>query len=162
MTELISMLLQLSHFSRVRFCVTPQTAAHQAPPSLAFSRQEHWSGLPFPSPIHEREKWKWSRSVVSDLYRPHGLQPTKRLHPWDSPGKRTGVGATAFSIIRNYAHPNALVWTQVWMSFAGGKLMFIFGTQKTELSLFSSINGGTKGPVCVCQSLLGEWECWSF
>jgi len=35
-------------------------AAHQAPPSLGFSRQEHWSGLPFPSPIHETEKWKWS------------------------------------------------------------------------------------------------------
>ena len=28
-------------------------AAHQAPPSLGFSRQEHWSGLPFPSPMHE-------------------------------------------------------------------------------------------------------------
>ena len=33
-------------------------AAHQAPPSLGFSRQEHWSGLPFPSPMHESEKWK--------------------------------------------------------------------------------------------------------
>ena len=31
----------------------------------------HWSGLPFPSPMHEREKWKWSRSVVSDPQRPH-------------------------------------------------------------------------------------------
>ena len=30
--------------------VTPQTAAHQAPPSMGFSRQEYWSGLPFPSP----------------------------------------------------------------------------------------------------------------
>ena len=39
-------------------CVTPETAAHQAPLSLGFSRQEHWSGLPFPSPIHESEKWK--------------------------------------------------------------------------------------------------------
>ena len=45
----------LSHFSRVRLCATPQTAAHQAPPSLGFSRQEHWSGLPFPSPMHESE-----------------------------------------------------------------------------------------------------------
>ena len=44
-------LLLLSHFSRVRLCVTPQTAPHQAPPSLGFSRQEHWSGLPFPSPM---------------------------------------------------------------------------------------------------------------
>ena len=30
------------------------------------SRQEHWSGLPFPSPMHESGKWKWSCSVVSD------------------------------------------------------------------------------------------------
>ena len=50
------LLLLLSHFSRVRLCVTPQTAAHQAPPSLGFSRLEHWSGLPFPSPMHESEK----------------------------------------------------------------------------------------------------------
>ena len=35
-------------------------------PSLGFSRQEHWSGLPFRSPMHESEKWKGSRSVVSD------------------------------------------------------------------------------------------------
>ena len=45
----------LRHFSCVRLCATPQTAAHQAPPFLGFSRQEHWSGLPFPSPIHERK-----------------------------------------------------------------------------------------------------------
>ena len=47
--------LLLSHFSRVRLCATPETAAHQAPPSLGFSRQKHWSGLPFPSPMHESE-----------------------------------------------------------------------------------------------------------
>ena len=46
----------LSHFSRVRLCVTPEMAAHQAPPSLGFLRQEHWSRLPFPSPMHESEK----------------------------------------------------------------------------------------------------------
>ena len=57
----------------------PIDAAHQAPPSLGFSRQEHWSGLPFPSPMHESEKWKWSRSVVSDPQRPHGLQPSRLL-----------------------------------------------------------------------------------
>ena len=77
------------HFSRIRLCATPQTAAHQAPLSLGFSRQEHWSGLPFPSPMHESEKWKWSPSVVSDSWRPHGLQPTRLLHPWDFPGKST-------------------------------------------------------------------------
>ena len=44
------LLLLLSRFSRVQLCATPETAAHQAPLSLGFSRQEHWSGLPFPSP----------------------------------------------------------------------------------------------------------------
>ncbi|CAI9173094.1 unnamed protein product [Rangifer tarandus platyrhynchus] len=48
------MLLLLSRLSHVRLCVTPETAAHQAPPSLGSSRQEHWSGLPFPSLMHER------------------------------------------------------------------------------------------------------------
>ena len=51
------LLLLLSHFSRVRLCWTPETAAHGAhPPSLGFSRQEYWSGLPFPVPMHESEK----------------------------------------------------------------------------------------------------------
>ena len=92
---LLLLLLLLSRFSRVRLCVTPETAAHQAPPSLGFSRQEHWSGLPFPSPMHESEKWKWSHSVVSDSSQPpgpHGLQSTRLLRPWDFPGKSTGVG----------------------------------------------------------------------
>ena len=84
--------LLLSRFSRVRLCATPQTAACQAPPSLGLSRQEHWSGLPFPPPMRESKKWKWSRSVVSDSSRPHGPQPTRLLYPWDSPGKSTGVG----------------------------------------------------------------------
>ena len=83
--------------SRVRLCVTPKMAVHQASPSLGFSRQEHWSGLPFPSPKHESEKWKWSHSVVSNSQQPPGLQPpglqpTRLLRPWDSPGKSTGVG----------------------------------------------------------------------
>ena len=50
------LLLLLSRFSCVRLYVTPQMAAHQALPSLGFSRQERWSGLPFPSPVHEIEK----------------------------------------------------------------------------------------------------------
>ena len=90
--SLLLMLLLLSCFSRVWICATPQTAAHQAPPSLGFSRQEYWSGLPFPSPMHESENWKWSCSVMSDSSRPHGLQPTRLLHPWVFPGKSTGMG----------------------------------------------------------------------
>ena len=43
----------------LQLCLTlcdPTDGSHQAPPSLGFSRQEHWSGLPFPSPMHESEK----------------------------------------------------------------------------------------------------------
>ena len=46
------MLLLLSRFSRVQLFVTPWTAAYQAPPSVGFSRQECWRGLPLPSPIY--------------------------------------------------------------------------------------------------------------
>ena len=38
------------------------------------------------------EKCKWSRSVVSNSLGPHGLQPTRLLHPWNFPGMSTGVG----------------------------------------------------------------------
>ena len=57
-STLLLLLLLLSCFSRVQLCATPQTAVHQAPPSLGFSSQERWSGLPFPSPMHESEKVK--------------------------------------------------------------------------------------------------------
>ena len=52
--------------SHVQLFVTPWTVAYQASLSMGFSRQEHWSGLQFPSPMHESEKWKWSRSVMSN------------------------------------------------------------------------------------------------
>ena len=90
-------LLRLSRFSRVRLCATPEMAAHQASPSLGFSRQEHWSGLPFPSSVDESEKWKWSRSVVSDSSRPHGPQLTRLLCPWDFQARVLEWVAIAFS-----------------------------------------------------------------
>ena len=48
--NVLSTLLLLSHVSRVWLCTTPEMAAHQSPPSLGFSRQEYWSGVPLPSP----------------------------------------------------------------------------------------------------------------
>ena len=89
---LLLLLLLLSHFSHVRLCVTPQTAAHQAPLSLGFFRQEYWSGLPSPSPMHESEKWKWSRSVVSNSLRPMDYIPPGSSVHGIFPGKSTGVG----------------------------------------------------------------------
>ena len=76
----------------VQLCATPETVAHQAPLSLRFPRQEHWSEVPFPSPMQESENWK-----VKSLSRVRLL-----LTPWTAayqappsfgfPGKSTGVG----------------------------------------------------------------------
>ena len=49
--------MKVKSLSRVRLSATPWTAAYQAPPSMGFSRQEYWSGLPFLSP-GDRE-WGW-------------------------------------------------------------------------------------------------------
>ena len=48
--------------------------------------------------MHESEKWKGSHSVVSNPQWSHGLQPSRLLHPWDFPGKSTGVS----SLVRFY------------------------------------------------------------
>ena len=48
--------VKVKSLSRVRLLGTPRTTAHQAPPSMGFSRQEYWSGLPLPSPNRQSEK----------------------------------------------------------------------------------------------------------
>ena len=58
--------------------------------------------------MHESEKWKWSRSVVSDSSQPHGLQPTRLLRPWDFPGKSTGVGCHSLLPLPSYLGTNIL------------------------------------------------------
>ena len=76
-------------------CLTLCDPIDSSPPGSAIpgilqARTLEWVAISFSN--HESEKWKWSRSVVSDPQWPHGLQPTRLLHPWDSPGKSTGVG----------------------------------------------------------------------
>ena len=44
--------VKVKSLSRVRLLATPWTAAYQAPPSMGFSRQEYWSGVPLPSPVY--------------------------------------------------------------------------------------------------------------
>ena len=75
-----TLLLLLSHFSCVRFCATPQTAAHQAPPSLGYSRQEHWSGSRYSTstlilkrkefiPLHTPSSPLWNGLVFQHQYK---------------------------------------------------------------------------------------------
>ena len=69
------LLLLLNRFSRVQLCATPETAAHQAPLSLGFSRQEYWSGLPFPSLMHESESEREVAQSCPTLSSPMDCSP---------------------------------------------------------------------------------------
>ena len=89
---LLLLLLLLSRFSRVRLCATPETAAHQAPLSLGFSRQEHWSGLPFPSQCIEVKSESEVAQSCLTLSDPMDCSPPGSPRPWDFPGRSTGVG----------------------------------------------------------------------
>ena len=61
----------MKSLSRVRLFVTPWTVAYQASPSMGFSRQEYWSGLPFPSPgdIHDPGIEPRSPALQADAYK---------------------------------------------------------------------------------------------
>ena len=70
--------MKVKSLSRVRLFATPWTIAYQAPPSMGFSRQEYWSGLPFPSPGYLPKPWieLWSPALQTDalLSEPPGRQ----------------------------------------------------------------------------------------
>ena len=98
--------------SETKLCPTlrdPWTVARQPPLFMGYSRQEYWSGLPFPSPgIEPGSPALWEDSLplshlgsllllshfshVQLCVTPYRWQPTRLRHPWDSPGKNTGVG----------------------------------------------------------------------
>ena len=98
------------HFTSLHTCTHTTAAAAakslQSCPTLCDPRDGSPPGSPVPGILQARtlewvaisfsnagsEKWKWSHSVVSDPQRPHELQPTRLLCPWELPGKITGVG----------------------------------------------------------------------
>ena len=80
-------------------------------PGILQARILEWVAISF---SNESEKWKWSRSVVSDSSRPHGLQPTRLLRPWDFPGRSTGVGCHCLLWWQAEKHPNYLT-SVVWL-----------------------------------------------
>ena len=67
-------------------------------PRILQARTLEWVAVTFSNAW----KWKWSRSVVSDPQRPHGLQPIRLLRPWDFPGRSTGVGCYCLLLYAGY------------------------------------------------------------
>ena len=91
---------KVKSLSRVRLLATPWTAAYQALPSLGFSRQEYWSGLPFPSPMHEMK----SESVVTQSC------PTLRDPMYCSPPGSPVPGILQARILEWVAISSSNVW----------------------------------------------------
>ena len=60
--------VRVKSLSCVWLLATPWTAAYQAPPSMGFSRQEYWSGLPLPSPSSNRERWNLNTRVLRFIF----------------------------------------------------------------------------------------------
>ena len=115
----------MKSFSRVRLLATPWTAAYQAPPSMGFSRQECWSGVPLPSPTKEHlvvnehfdDFWQMYNNVENvgsfpGLGRPRGDRNGSPLYysclknPMDGEAWWATVHSVAQSQIRlsNWAH----------------------------------------------------------
>ena len=66
--SLLLNMLSAAAAKSLQSCLTlcdPIDGSPPGPPSLGFSTQEYWSGSPFPSPMHESEKWKWSQSCLT-------------------------------------------------------------------------------------------------
>ena len=62
------MKVKVKSLSRVRLFKTPWTAAHQAPPSMGFSRQEYWSGVPLPSPSTSLQMTQCHSFFITEQY----------------------------------------------------------------------------------------------
>ena len=84
--------------------------------------------------MHESEKWKWSLSVVSDPQRPHGLQPSWLLRPWDFPGKSTWVGCHC--LLR-----------QIIL----GQIISYGGKNETECTIWMNSMSWCYQDFCICQ-----------
>ena len=149
----IQMTSVASCFSSVQFScsvvsnsfATPWTVAHQAPPSMDFSRQEYWSGLPFPSPLKPLSV-QFSHSVVSDCLRPHESQhsrppcpsPTPRVHSDSRPSSQWCHPAISSSVVPFSSCPQSLPASEsfpVSQLFAGGGQSNLNTIQKDNLKM---------------------------
>ena len=116
--------VKVKSLSRVRFLATPWTGAHHAPPSMGFSRQEYWSGVPLPSPAYQlylnlkkkkNQTWsvQFSRSVVSNSLWPYEPQHTRPPCPSPtsrSPPKPMSIESVMPSSHLVLCHPLLLPW----------------------------------------------------
>ena len=97
-------------------------------PGILQARTLEWVDIPFSSAW----KWKGSRSAVSDSSPPYGLQPTRLLHPWDFPGKSTGVGCHC--LLRYTALMYSFSYLEPVCSMSSSNCCFLTYTQISQVA----------------------------
>ena len=135
------MKVKVKSLSHARLFATSWTVAYQAPPSMGFSRQEYWSGLPFPSPgdlpdpgIEPKSPALQADALQSELLNMNMVyldciyidtgkewQPTPIFLPGESHGQRSLSGYTVHRVAKSQTHLKQLsTHTQEWAK--GGKV----------------------------------------
>ena len=160
------LLLLLSRFSRVQLCATPWMAAHQVPPSLGFSRQEYWSGLPFPSPMHACMLSRFSHVWLCAT-------------PWTTAHQAPlSTGFSRQEYWSGLPFPSLfLMWTIVFSSLcrichdiASVSVFFFFFWWRSMWDLSSQTRDRTHNPCIIrpqtflfnCRLLVPFWWCWPY
>ena len=92
----------MKSLSRVRLFTTPWTAAYQAPPSMGFSRQECWSGLPFPSPGDLPNPGIEPRSPTLQADALPSEPPGKPIISIDKPSNMSLITFETFLVLESY------------------------------------------------------------
>ena len=85
--------VKVKSLSHVRLLATPWTAAYQAPPSMGFSRQEYWSGVPLPSPFSRLMNWN---------YRSKGRNPKDRMGQHCQKWCRISIYVSTWGLLQIY------------------------------------------------------------
>ena len=114
--------------------------------------------------MYESEKWKWSRSVLSNSSWPHGLQLTRRLHPREFPGKSTGVGCPWYHMAISQKQCQGSGATAILYLWSPTLLTGISFTGICTCDIWSSLNGNplqyfSPGKSHGCRSLVG-YSLW--
>ena len=128
--------MKVKLLSRVRLLATPWTAAYQAPPSMGFSRQEYWSGVPLPSPFSPKgwRKWCCTRLILQlynlppfHLYTPH---PTEARHHWEITLLKKKKQDMPFTIFGGTVLPLSLIYGLRGNLFPLLALVFCIGKRR--------------------------------